>query len=384
MWWLALAVSACTWSSDPASSTAAASIEPGTRARTPKVHTKTILSQPYTIDRKYGSMRGPYGFDDVVLSESDTPELLWIVGYRTTVVDAATNAVLSQEFMCHANLDVEPASYIERFPTAPPLSGRIFTLSQGQQEIRFPEGFGIPITSDLPISLVTQVLNLNIEEPHDLKVRHRVEIEFVRDTEVVGGEMIPLFQGAVEGFKALGEARFYGFHEDEVEGEEMGAGCAPGAPAVPGETDDDPFGQQFTAHWVVPPGREVNVTNVTRFLGLPYDTTVHYIAVHLHPYAVSLALRDATTNETLFEADVTAPVGRIGIEHIEHFEHVEGLPLHVGHQYELVSTYENTSTEDADSMAVMYMYMKDRRFQRPSLTPRPVTERSAPAEPPHM
>jgi len=81
---------------------------------------------------------------------------------------------------------------------------------------------------------------------------------------------------------------------------------------------------------------------------------------------------------------VTPPIGRIGIEHIEHFESVEGLPIHAGHQYELVSTYDNTSTEDADSMAVMYMYMKDRRFQRPSLEPRPVTERSVPAEPPHM
>src|SRR5262245_39146047 len=138
MWSLVFALSGCTWPSEATAPSASAgttgqSVQAGTRARTPNIHTKTILSQPYTIDKKYMSMRGPYGFDDVVLSESPTPELLWIVGYRTTVVDADTDKVLSQEFMCHANLDVEATDYAQRFPTAPPISGRIFTLSQGQQ-----------------------------------------------------------------------------------------------------------------------------------------------------------------------------------------------------------------------------------------------------------
>ncbi len=371
MTWLAAAWVSCTVANGPV-------------APTPRVHTKTIVSQPYTIDRKYSSMRGPYGFDDVMLLESETPELLWIVGYRTTVIDAEGEVPMSQEFMCHANLDFEPTDYAARFPTAPPVSGRIFTLSQGQQSIQLPQGFGVPVTSDLPITLVTQVLNLNIEKPKDLEVRHRVEIDFLRDTEVEG-EMVPLFQGAVEGFKALGEARFYGFDDREVDADLMGAGCSPGTAAVAGETDDDVLGQQFTAHWVVPPGREVNVTNVTRFLGLPYDTTVHYIAVHLHPYAESLLLRDVTANQTIFESKVTPAKGRIGIQRIEHFESVEGVELFTAHHYELVSVYDNTSDADADSMAVMYMYMRDQKFQRPSLEARATAETRAPqGRQPHM
>jgi len=382
MLWLAGALVACTLGTDPSSQPAQASGD-AVRARTPRAHTKTIVSQPYSIDRKYSSMRGPYGFDDVVLLETETPELLWIVGYRTTVIDEG-GGPMSQEFMCHANLDFEPPDYASRFPTAPPVSGRIFTLSQGQQSIQLPQGFGVPVTSDLPISLVTQVLNLNIEKPENLTVRHRVEIDFVRDSEVEG-EMVPLFQGAVEGFKALGEARFYGFDDHEVDPDLMGAGCSPGMAAVDGETDDDVLGQQFTAHWVVPPGREVNVTNVTRFLGLPYDTTVHYIAVHVHPYAESLLLRDATANQTVYESKVTPAKGRIGIERIEHFESVEGVKLFADHQYELVSTYDNTSDTDADSMAVMYMYMRDQKFQRPSLVPRATAEKRAPEDrAPHM
>ncbi|MEN0063769.1 MAG: hypothetical protein AAGA48_16580 [Myxococcota bacterium] len=330
------------------------------------VYTQTVVSEPYRIDQLYASMRGPYGFDPVKLVDGAKPELLWIVGYRTTVVDAATRKEKSQEFMCHANLDFEAKDYYKRFPDAPPISGRVFTLSQGQQEIHFPEGFGIPVSSDLPITLATQVLNLTIDKP-DLTVRHKVDVLFVRDAEVQG-EMVPLFQGAVEGFKALGDARFYGVKEDEVDHDAMGPGCSVGQAAVAGDSDDDTLGQKFTAHWIVPPGREVNRTNVTRFLSLPYDTTAHYIAVHLHPFAERLTLRDLTTDSIVFEAQVTPRKGKVGIEHIEHYESREGLMMYADHEYELVSIYNNTSGKDVDSMAVMYLYLRDQNFSKPDFS----------------
>lgn len=371
------ALLACTMGGDPSQTAALAA-----PARTPHVLTKTIVSKPYTIDKMYASMRGPYSFDDVVLYESPKPELLWIVGYQTEVVDAATQQPMSQEFMCHANLDFEANDYYGKFPTAPPVSGRVFTLSQGQQDIRFPEGFGIPVTSDLPISLATQVLNLNIADPKGINVRHKVEIRFVRDAEVVG-EMIPLFQGAAEGFKALGEARHYGFTPEEVaQMDAMGSGCSAGTSALPGDSDDDQHGQQFTAHWIVPPGKEVNVTNVTRFLNLPYDTTVHYIAVHLHPFAERLVLEDLTAKKVVFDAKVHPTVGKVGITSVDHFESAQGIPLFKDHQYQLTSTYNNTSDHDVDSMAVMYMYMKDKKFVKPDLSAAaPAAPAKAPRQP---
>ncbi len=343
------------------------------------VYTKTVVSRPYHIDKMYASMQGPYDFDPVRLVNGTEPELLWIVGYRTTVIDAG-GSEKSQEFMCHANLDFEARDYYQRFPDAPPISGRIFTLSQGQQEIRFPDGFGVPVTSDLPITLATQVLNLTMPNAN-LHVRHKVEVMFVRDAEV-RGEMVPLFQGAVEGFKALGDARFYGVSEDEVDHDAMGPGCSVGQAAVAGDSDDDQLGQKFTAHWVVPPGREVNKTNVTRFLDLPYDTTVHYIAVHLHPFAERLTLRDLTTDEVVFEAHVTPSEGRVGIDHIDHFASREGKMLYADHEYELVSIYDNTTTENVDSMAVMYLYMRDREYEPPDLTSK--VEYGAKSEGPSM
>ncbi len=114
----------------------------------------------------------------------------------------------------------------------------------------------------------------------------------------------------------------------------------------------------------MPPGRQVNRTLVTELLALPYDTTVHYIAVHLHPFAESIELRDLTTGESIFKSDVEDYDDRIGIRRLQHFENVDGIPMFAGHEYELVSVYNNTTDRDQDSMAVMLLYMFDREFRK--------------------
>ena len=128
----------------------------------------------------------------------------------------------------------------------------------------------------------------------------------------------------------------------------------------------DSFGRRFTGHWVVEPGREVNRTLVTEILDLPFDTTVHYIAVHLHPFAESLELRDLTTGDTVFKSRVRPAEKGIGIQHVDYFSSEEGVLLRKKHDYELVSVYNNTSGEEQDSMAVMYMYLLDKRFEAPA------------------
>lgn len=328
----------------------------------PTVHTKELLSDAYGIDAMYKSMRGPAGIKSLHLLDGP-PELLWIVGYETLVVEAEDSRPMSQEFMCHANLDFDAAAYYEMFSSSVPLSGRVFTLSQGQQKIEFPVGFGIPVGSHLPLQLATQVLNLNLEAP-DLHVRHQVKIHFMRDSELTS-PMTPLFQGAVEGFKSLEEAKYYGVPDGQVDPSLHGQGCSVGFPAVDGSTDDDEYGQRFTAHWVVAPGREVNITNVTRFLNLPFDTEAHYIAVHLHPFAESLTLRDLTLDKDIFFSEVENSKGKVGIDRVDYYSSKEGIKLFKDHEYELVSVYENTSGEEVDSMAVMYLYLHDKLFKKP-------------------
>jgi len=332
----------------------------------PPVTQESITFSPvYHIDQIYRSMQGPSAFQEVwLLPPTEPPELLWITGYKSVVVNDSGEDI-SQEFMCHANLDFDPTQYYELMESRVPVSGRIFTLSQGQQDIQFPDGFGVPILSSQPLRLSTQVLNLNIDDP-DLSVQHKITIEYIRD-EDLQTRIIPLYQGAVEGFKALGTAQHYGVDESIVDVEHHGEGCSVGSSAVDGSVDRDTHGQEFTAHWVVEPGREVNTTLVTEFFNLPFDTRVHYIAVHLHPFAESLELIDRTTGETIFRSMARNSEDKIGLEEVEYFSSVEGVPVFKDHEYELVSVYNNTSGENQDSMAVMFLYLEDIQFKKPDL-----------------
>lgn len=318
----------------------------------------TVLSDVYAVDRKYRSMMGPSSTRSMRLLDSDPPELLWVTGYEAVMVGPDGHSEREQALMCHSNLDINAEAHTRLFGDNVAFSPRLFTLSQGQLSIRFPVGFGIPILSNESLDLTTQVLNLHLEKP-DLEVRHKVSLQFVRDQDV-GGSMQALFPIAGYGLALLeGESPYFG--ELRPDDGTHGPGCLVGTNASDHEYADS-LGRKFSGHWVVPPGREVNHTLVTHLMRVPYDTTIHYIAVHLHPFAESLELRDLTTGETVFKSRARNFEEHVGLAHVEHFESAEGIPVYAGRDYEMISVYDNTTAEDQDSMAVMYMYLRDRRF----------------------
>ncbi len=319
------------------------------------------LSDYYTIDKKYRSMTGPQSTTPVEI-EDGPPELLWITGYTADVVGDAGDPAGLDQFMCHSNLDIDAGDYVRRLNLGHDVNPRLFTLSQGQMDIEFPAGFGIPVFSDQKLSLTTQVLNLNYDDC-DLKVRHRTRIRFVRDREI-SFPMQPLFEDAVFGLKLLaGSDGRYGM--DPQHADHGGASCLPGQNAAAFQYKDA-FGRTFTGHWVVPPGREVNRTPVDAMLALKKDTTIHYIAVHLHPFAESLELVDATEGKPVWKSLARNPEDRIGLDRVDTYASEEGIPIFHDHHYELVSTYDNTSKRDQDSMAVMFLYLKDPDFRPPA------------------
>lgn len=327
---------------------------------------KEVLSPVYTIDRKFKSMEGPQSTQDVFLLETEKPELLWITSFQSEMVGADGESPMLPELMCHVNLDIDMAKHREIFGWTKSVSPRILTLSQGQLLARFPKGYGFPIMSNEPLILTTQVLNHNIEHP-DLAVRHRVTFEFVRDAELEE-PLKPLFNTGVFGMTLVeGEDGIFGKSADD---ELHGTSCLlrPQAPnAMGGSLYKDDQGRVFTGHWVVKPGREVNHTNVTRLLSLPFDTTLHYAAVHVHPFAKSLELRDLTTGQSIFISKADSKRRGIGLEKVTSFSSDEGVPLKKDHEYELVSVYDNRTKADVDSMAVMYLSVLDHEFRKPDL-----------------
>ena len=84
------------------------------------------------------------------------------------------------------------------------------------------------------------------------------------------------------------------------------------------------------------------------------DLKVHYVAVHLHPFAESLELRDVTTGKTVLASKAENRPERIGLARVEQISSPAGITLHKDHQYELVSAYNNTTNKNRTAMAVMF------------------------------
>jgi len=324
----------------------------------------TFLSDVYEIKDIYRSMKGPHTTTELRLSDSEEPELIWITGFRAEMVGPDGETPMSQELMCHSNLDIDAKTHNYLFQSKMnPKISRLFTLSQGQNEIEFPDGFGMPILTPEALKLTTQVLNLNYKKPN-IKTRHKITIRYVRDSDLKK-PMIPLMKIFSNSLKRLDESENGYYNLVSADEERHGEGCLLGESA--GENIiRDSFERKYTGHWIVKPGREVNTTFVTNMLGVPYDTKVHYIAIHLHPFAESLELKDLTTGETVFKSNAKNSEDKIGLDHVDYYSSSEGLPIYKGHEYQLISSYNNTTDEDHDSMAVIYMYAQDREFRKPN------------------
>lgn len=327
------------------------------------VHRQVGLSPPLHIDRIFKSMEGPQAETDFRLGGGGSRELLWITGYKTEVVDADGNPGEGlSEFMCHNNVDFDSESHRKLFGLERTVAfGRMFTASQGIFGADFPDGFGIPLLSDEPLRVTTQVLNHNRPDI-DIHVRHRITVEYVRDADAKG-RLKPLYPAFAPVMALVqGKDGFFGV-EQAPEHHMEGSSCAPGivAPNAPQGTEYyiDPQNRVFTQHWVVPPGREDRHTLVTKVLNVPFDTTLHYINAHLHPYATTLELRDLTADKTLFQARAFPPEKGVGLARVEDYSSAEGIPVFRDHDYEIVSVYDNPTGAEQDAMAVFFVYFRD-------------------------
>jgi hypothetical protein len=334
-----------------------------TRSDSAKETKLTLLSDSYRLDKIYRSMEGPMSIQSGIrlASENKCP-VQWITGLETQVVDATGEKPASQEFFCHSNLTFAensstPRQINQQLGGKTHLDWRLFTLVPGRLSLELPKGFGVPIPSNVSLDYVTMSLNLNPQNQVP-NVRMRTTVHTVAADEP-GAPIKALFRRAFYVLQPGSKSAEMGPACASMSGSHIGAGCAdfskvslPANPTRPG--------QDLINHWVVPPGRHTYTTDVTPQLNLPFDTTIHYATIHVHPFARGMELRDLTTGTTIFKLGSQDWPDRIGVAHVDEFKSREGIPIHRDHRYELTAEYDNTSGSTMDAMAILYVYLLEK------------------------
>ena len=169
-----------------------------------EIQTQTFLSKPYVVDKVYRSMKGPQDLEVLKIGGDGPRERIWIISYKTEIVDPRTGELESEEFMCHNNLGFGDVVKHQKALGSRPngrVSSRIFTLSQGAMHVDFPKGFGVPMMSDETLTLETQILNLNpINQTRE--IQYRTTVRYVRN-EDAEGRIRPLFQRGLQALKLI-------------------------------------------------------------------------------------------------------------------------------------------------------------------------------------
>ena len=325
------------------------------------IHSYTVLSPEMRIDRIYRSMEGPFVFNDFTIPEDD--DLIWLVGYNGRVISDGDKT--SDGFMCHNNLDYFSKEDVPWYIKTLGTNTRIFTLTEGQTKLNLPEGFGIPVPTSTALQMSSQVLNHNIPSI-DIEVKHEMEIQYKRQSEL-SRPLIPLYQQAIFVAKqSSGPIGAYGAPIDSVyktvEDEKTHNCVANCEIEYEGNFTpyQDQYGRIFDGHWIIDPHEEVLKTNVTEMMNLEFDTKIHYISMHLHPFATSLELVDITNGESVYKGYASNTVNEIGLSNIDLASFEEGIEVYKDHEYELISTYNCTDTTTKHTaMATMFLYLAD-------------------------
>lgn len=332
-----------------------------------------LISEEYVLDKAYVSMHGPRSWSPPFsLGEGVEDELVWITGVETQLVDGRTMKPKSAEYMCHANLTIDDTYGAPRhnkaFNNTTNLNRRLFTQVPGRLNIRFPEGYGIPLLSGEEMRYLTMAINLNHREKTE-HVRFKTKLHFTpaRAAALMKTPMKPLFFRPLYILEPIDlkltrefETRFkFTFKECE--------GCAPDRPISASKSSirvED--GKPATVHWFVHPGKHIYRQRVTKQLNLPFDTTVHYMTGHLHPKAKSIKLRDVTANEDVFISNSKDWADKQGVEHMDELKITgDSKPMFKDHEYELICEYDNDTNGPIDAMAIMYLYLHDKHVELP-------------------
>jgi hypothetical protein len=333
----------------------------------------TLVSGGYRLDKIYRSMEGPWSVQSgIQVARESKPAVQWITGLETQVVDAARQTPVSQEFFCHSNLTFAehsggPEHYNEELGGKTHLDWRLFSLVPGQLSIELPPGFGVPLPSDALLDYVTMSLNLNLRS-EAVNVRMRTKIHTIAANQP-GAPTKALFRRALYVMQREDKSGIVNHAcmakpgKGQSGSDHIGLGCGELVKVnLPNGSAMVMPAEGMTNHWTIPQGNHVYTTEITPQLNLPFDTTVHYATIHVHPFARAVELRDLTIGKTILRLNSQDWPDRVGVAHVEEFKSIDGIPILRSHRYELAVEYDNTSGSDTDAMAILYLYLLDKNL----------------------
>jgi len=307
-----------------------------------------MLSPTFLIDEIYKSMEGPKSSRYIQLSPNE--DLLWITGFEVKAVDAKTNESISNDFICHMNVDINDVNYYTNWDLKERIGKqypRLTSLSNGFESYNYPEGYGVPIKGSDYLYITSQALNHNY--PSILKkIKHEVTITH----EKYNGTQKPLMSKTV--FIQLPYNKDNPFEGPLSSGSNQ---------CIPVETKNhsymDKKGNMLSGHWVIPKGKNTYHSSISEQLDLQDSLRLHFSAIHVHPFATSIALYDKTTNQNIFKSAISNYKDKIGLIEVTPFSSKEGIWLYTNHDYELVLEVDNTSNINQDMMGSMFLFFYD-------------------------
>jgi len=316
-----------------------------------KSETYKMISPEFYIDGIYKSMEGPKASNFVQLSQDST--LVWLTGFQVKAIDSKTLKPISNDFVCHTNVDFNDIKYFNSLHLANRIGKqypRLTSLSHGMEQFSFPKGYGIPMKGNELLYVTTESLNHNLPNAN-FWMRHEVDIKYSKEN-----NLKPLMSKTAFIMLPFNQSNPYKSPLDHGTNQ-----CIP--VETKNHTYEDGKGNKLSGHWVIPVGENVYRSSITNQLQIEKDSLrLHAAAIHVHPFATSIALFDSTTHQNIFLSKIINHTGKIGLTSIEPFSSEEGIWLFKNHEYEIILTVDNTSSKSQDMMGSMFLFFYDQEL----------------------
>lgn len=310
-----------------------------------------MISPDFYIDGIYKSMEGPQSTNLIQLSQDST--LLWITGFHVKAMDSKTRKPISNDFICHTNIDFNDSKYYSNFNLDNRVGKqypRLTSLSHGFENFAFPKGFGIPMKGNDILYVTSEALNHNISDANFL-IKHEVTIDYSKENTHIK----PLMTRTVFIELPYDKSNPYKCPTDPSKNF-----------CIPVETKNhsyqDAKGNVLSGHWVIPAGKNTYRSSIDEQLQITDSLELHAAAIHVHPFATKITLFDKTTNRSVFISKITNHKGKIGLSKIEDYCSEKGVWLYQNHQYELILEVNNTSKIQQDMMGSMFLFFYDKEL----------------------